>query len=48
MSPVDEPNRVQIWATAHPLRLRIFELVRDGPSTASRLGRRGVLLWLSS
>jgi DNA-binding transcriptional ArsR family regulator len=34
------PNRVQIWATAHPLRLRIVELLRAGPATASQLGRR--------
>jgi DNA-binding transcriptional ArsR family regulator len=33
-------NRVEMWATAHPIRFRIFELLREGPSTASRLGRR--------
>jgi DNA-binding transcriptional ArsR family regulator len=35
-----QPTRVEMWATAHPIRLRIFELLRDGPSTASHLGRR--------
>lgn len=25
---------------AHPIRFRIFEVLREGPSTASRLGRR--------
>jgi DNA-binding transcriptional ArsR family regulator len=34
------PTRIEIWATAHPVRFRIFELLREGPSTASRLGRR--------
>jgi DNA-binding transcriptional ArsR family regulator len=34
------PTRIEMWATAHPVRLRIFELLREGPSTASRLGRR--------
>lgn len=33
-------DRVEIWAMAHPIRFRIFELLREGPSTASRLGRR--------
>lgn len=33
-------NRVEMWAMAHPIRFRIFELLREGPSTASRLGRR--------
>jgi DNA-binding transcriptional ArsR family regulator len=36
----DEPTRVQMWATAHPVRLRIFELLREGPATASQLARR--------
>jgi DNA-binding transcriptional ArsR family regulator len=35
-----EPSRVGMWAAAHPIRFRIFELLREGPSTASRLGRR--------
>lgn len=34
------PTRIEMWATAHPIRIRIFELLREGPSTASRLGRR--------
>ena len=29
-----------MWAVAHPTRFRIFELLREGPSTASRLARR--------
>src|ERR671931_1012199 len=29
-----------MWALAHPLRFRIMELLREGPSTASRLARR--------
>jgi DNA-binding transcriptional ArsR family regulator len=29
-----------MWALAHPLRFRILELLAEGPSTASRLGRR--------
>lgn len=33
-------NRVEMWATAHPIRFRIFELLREGPSNASRLSRR--------
>jgi DNA-binding transcriptional ArsR family regulator len=33
-------DRVEMWAMAHPIRFRIFELLREGPSTASRLGRR--------
>ena len=33
-------SRVEMWAMAHPIRFRIFELLREGPSTASRLGRR--------
>jgi len=34
------PNRAELWAMAHPLRLQILGLLVDGPSTASRLGRR--------
>jgi len=29
-----------MWAMTHPLRLQILGLLVDGPSTASRLGRR--------
>jgi DNA-binding transcriptional ArsR family regulator len=29
-----------MWAIAHPVRFRIWELLREGPSTASRIGRR--------
>ncbi|HKD34078.1 MAG TPA: helix-turn-helix domain-containing protein [Gaiellaceae bacterium] len=35
-----DPTRVQMWAMAHPLRLEILGLLVEGPSTASRLGRR--------
>jgi DNA-binding transcriptional ArsR family regulator len=35
-----EPTRTTLWAMAHPVRFRIFELLCEGPSTASRLGRR--------
>ena len=28
-----------MWALAHPLRFRLFELLVEGPSTASRLAR---------
>jgi DNA-binding transcriptional ArsR family regulator len=36
---IRHPNRIETWATAHPIRLRMFELLRQGPSTASRLAR---------
>jgi DNA-binding transcriptional ArsR family regulator len=29
-----------MWALAHPLRFQIWEILREGPSTASRLARR--------
>jgi len=29
-----------MWALAHPVRFRIWELLREGPSTSSRLARR--------
>jgi DNA-binding transcriptional ArsR family regulator len=35
-----DPTRVQMWAMAHPLRLEILGVLVEGPSTASRLGRR--------
>ena len=35
-----DPTRVEMWAIAHPLRLQIWHLLVEGPSTASRLGRR--------
>jgi DNA-binding transcriptional ArsR family regulator len=35
-----EPTREVMWALAHPIRLRIWELLREGPSTASKLARR--------
>jgi len=35
-----EPTRIELWALAHPLRFQILELLAEGPSTASRLGRR--------
>jgi DNA-binding transcriptional ArsR family regulator len=39
-APIHQLKRVEMWATAHPIRFRLFELLREGPSTASRLGRR--------
>jgi len=38
--PENAPDRVEMWAMLHPVRLRILGLLVDGPSTASRLGRR--------
>ncbi len=35
-----EPKREFMWALAHPVRFRMLELLREGPSTASRLARR--------
>jgi DNA-binding transcriptional ArsR family regulator len=35
-----EPTRSAMWAIAHPVRYRIWELLREGPATASQLGRR--------
>ena len=35
-----EPTRVEMWVIAQPLRLRMFELLRRGPATASDLARR--------
>ena len=35
-----EPTRIEMWALAHPLRFRLFELLVEGPSTASRLARQ--------
>jgi DNA-binding transcriptional ArsR family regulator len=32
-------TRAELRALAHPLRLELFERLREGPSTASRLGR---------
>jgi DNA-binding transcriptional ArsR family regulator len=29
-----------MWALSHPVRFRIWELLREGPATASQLGRR--------
>jgi DNA-binding transcriptional ArsR family regulator len=40
MSDRIELSRTGMWAMAHPLRFRIWELLREGPSTASRIGRR--------
>jgi len=36
---VTEPSRVEMWAMTHPIRFRIYELLREGPATASQLGR---------
>ena len=33
-------SRAEMRALAHPIRFQIVELLREGPSTASRLGRR--------
>jgi DNA-binding transcriptional ArsR family regulator len=38
--PDPKPNRMQLWAMAHPLRYRILELLAEGPSTASELASR--------
>jgi DNA-binding transcriptional ArsR family regulator len=35
-----EQTRTQMWVTTSPLRFRIFELLREGPATASILARR--------
>ena len=40
MSEPLELTRPAMWAISHPIRFRIWELLREGPSTASRLGRR--------
>src|SRR4051812_19599799 len=37
---MSEPTRIQMWTTAHPVRFRIFEVLREGPATASQLARR--------
>src|SRR5262249_15173375 len=37
---VREPTRSAMWALAHPIRFRIWELLREGPATASHLARR--------
>jgi DNA-binding transcriptional ArsR family regulator len=36
----DVTSRVEMWAMTHPIRFRIFELLRDGPATASQLARQ--------
>lgn len=40
MSQPRELKRPAMWTVSHPLRFRIWELLREGPSTASRVGRR--------
>ena len=40
MNETIEASRGTMWALAHPIRFRIWELLREGPSTASRLARR--------
>jgi DNA-binding transcriptional ArsR family regulator len=40
MSEPIELTRPAMWAIAHPVRFRIWELLREGPSTASRLAKR--------
>jgi DNA-binding transcriptional ArsR family regulator len=35
-----ELRRTAMWVLAHPLRFRIWELLREGPATASQLARR--------
>jgi len=34
-----DPSRVEMWALTHPIRFRMYELLREGPATASQLGR---------
>jgi len=33
-------RRTTMWALAHPLRLRMFELLASGPATAAQLARK--------
>src|SRR5947209_18571908 len=33
-------ERGAMWALAHPIRYRIWELLREGPATSSQLARR--------
>jgi DNA-binding transcriptional ArsR family regulator len=40
MTETIELTRPAMWALAHPIRFRIWELLREGPSTASRLAGR--------
>ena len=40
MADAIDPTRGAKWALAHPLRFRIWELLREGPATASQLARR--------
>jgi DNA-binding transcriptional ArsR family regulator len=40
MSERIELSRSALWAMAHPLRFRVWELLREGPATASQVGRR--------
>jgi DNA-binding transcriptional ArsR family regulator len=35
-----ELERTAMWAVSHPVRFRLWELLREGPATASQLGRR--------
>jgi DNA-binding transcriptional ArsR family regulator len=35
-----ELRRTAMWVLAHPMRFRIWELLREGPATASQLARR--------
>jgi DNA-binding transcriptional ArsR family regulator len=35
-----EPSRVEMWAMTHPIRYRIFEVLRQGPATAAQLARQ--------
>jgi DNA-binding transcriptional ArsR family regulator len=35
-----ELTRTAMWTLAHPVRFRIWELLREGPATASQLARR--------
>jgi DNA-binding transcriptional ArsR family regulator len=40
LSEQNRPGRGALWALAHPIRYRIWELLREGPATASQLARR--------
>jgi DNA-binding transcriptional ArsR family regulator len=40
MDDLIELTRSAMWTLAHPVRFRIWELLREGPATASQLGRR--------
>jgi DNA-binding transcriptional ArsR family regulator len=40
MTETTELRRTAMWVLAHPTRFRLWELLREGPATASRLAQR--------